>query len=105
MATPLIEDTLSISARIKYYDKAASDLKWPTPVWSNGTQRPENYQIASHSPGYFTSLGFGSRLNWTVDDSNNVYLDVERYINEISVNPQVVVLLKAKGNCLKTMSF
>ncbi|EHN6902396.1 TonB-dependent receptor [Campylobacter jejuni] len=86
VATPLIEDTLSISARLKYYDKAASDLKWPTPVWGNGTQRPENYQIATHSPGAFTSLGFGSRLNWTVDDKNNIYFDIERYINEISVN-------------------
>lgn len=27
VATPLIEDILSISARLKYYDKAASDLK------------------------------------------------------------------------------
>lgn len=101
MATPLIEDTLSISARIKYYDKAASDLKWPTPVWSNGTQRPENYQIASHSPGYFTSLGFGSRLNWTVDDSNNVYLDVERYINEISVNSTSSSAIKSERQLFK----
>ncbi|EIQ3150786.1 iron transporter [Campylobacter coli] len=97
----MIEDTLSISARIKYYDKAASDLKWPTPVWSNGTQRPENYQIASHSPGYFTSLGFGSRLNWTVDDSNNVYLDVERYINEISVNSTSSSAIKSERQLFK----
>lgn len=89
----MIEDTLSISARLKYYDKAASDLKWPTPVWNNNNQkpdnyqqRPDNYQIAIHSPGAFTSLGFGSRLNWTVDDKNNIYFDIERYINEISVN-------------------
>ncbi|BEJ80178.1 TonB-dependent receptor [Campylobacter coli] len=101
VATPLIEDTLSISARIKYYDKAVSDLKWPTPVWSNGTQRPENYQIASHSPGYFTSLGFGSRLNWTVDDSNNVYLDVERYINEISVNSTSSSAIKSERQLFK----
>ncbi|HEC2802872.1 TPA: iron transporter [Campylobacter jejuni] len=82
----MIEDTLSISARLKYYDKAASDLKWPTPVWNNNNQKPDNYQIAIHSPGAFTSLGFGSRLNWTVDDKNNIYFDIERYINEISVN-------------------
>lgn len=50
VATPLIEDTLSISAKLKYYDKAAFDLKWPTPVWNNNNQRPDNYQIASHSP-------------------------------------------------------
>lgn len=95
VATPLIEDTLSISARLKYYDKAPSDLKWPTPRWNNGQQRPDNFQIAAHSPGAFTSLGFGARLNYTVDDKNNVYLDLERYVNEIAVN-------STSGNAIKS---
>lgn len=101
VATPLIEDILSISARLKYYDKAASDLKWPTPVWNNGNQRPDNYQIASHSPGAFTSLGFGSRLNWTVDDKNNIYFDIERYINEISVNSTSSRAIKSERQLFK----
>lgn len=101
VATPLIEDTLSISARLKYYDKAASDLKWPTPVWNNNNQRPDNYQIASHSPGAFTSLGFGSRLNWTVDDKNNIYFDIERYINEISVNSTSSRAIKSERQLFK----
>lgn len=97
----MIEDTLSISARLKYYDKAASDLKWPTPVWNNNNQRPDNYQIASHSPGAFTSLGFGSRLNWTVDDKNNIYFDIERYINEISVNSTSSRAIKSERQLFK----
>lgn len=101
VATPLIEDTLSISARLKYYDKAAFDLKWPTPVWNNNNQRPDNYQIASHSPGAFTSLGFGSRLNWTVDDKNNIYFDIERYINEISVNSTSSRAIKSERQLFK----
>lgn len=101
VATPLIEDTLSISARLKYYDKAASDLKWPTPVWDSSQQRPDNYQIASHSPGAFTSLGFGSRLNWTVDDKNNIYFDIERYINEISVNSTSSRAIKSERQLFK----
>lgn len=105
MATPLIENTLSISARLKYYDKVASDLKWPTPIWTNSsgstTQRPENYQIATHSPGAFTSLGFGSRLNWTVDDKNNIYFDIERYINEISVNSTSSRAIKSERQLFK----
>ncbi|EAH9831602.1 TonB-dependent receptor [Campylobacter jejuni] len=101
VATPLIEDILSISARLKYYDKAAPDLKWPTPVWNNGNQRPDNYQIASHSPGAFTSLGFGSRLNWTVDDKNNIYFDIERYINEISVNSTSSRAIKSERQLFK----
>ncbi len=101
VATPLIEDTLSISARLKYYDKAASDLKWPTPVWNGDIQRPENFQIASHSPGAFTSLGFGSRLNWTVDDKNNIYFDIERYINEISVNSTSSRAIKSERQLFK----
>lgn len=95
VATPLIEDKLSISARLKYYDKQESDLKWPTPVYRNGRPRPDNFQIASHSPGYFTSLGFGTRLNYSADDKNNIYLDLERYINEISVN-------STSGNAIKS---
>lgn len=101
IATPLIEDTLSISARLKYYDKAASDLKWPTPVWRNNSQLPENYQIATHSPGFFTSLGFGSRLNWTIDDKNNIYFDIERYINEISVNSTSSRAIKSERQLFK----
>ncbi|KJD24303.1 TonB-dependent receptor domain-containing protein [Campylobacter jejuni] len=101
VATPLIEDTLSISARLKYYDKATSDLKWPTPVWNGGTQRPENFQIASHSPGAFTSLGFGSRFNWTVNDKNNIYFDIERYINEISVNSTSSRAIKSERQLFK----
>ncbi len=101
VATPLIEDTLSISARLKHYDKAASDLKWPTPVWNSSQQRPDNYQIASHSPGAFTSLGFGSRLNWTVDDKNNIYFDIERYINEISVNSTSSRAIKSERQLFK----
>ncbi|EAK6248853.1 TPA: TonB-dependent receptor [Campylobacter jejuni] len=101
VATPLIEDTLSISARLKYYDKATSDLKWPTPVWNSSQQRPDNYQIASHSPGAFTSLGFGSRLNWTVNDKNNIYFDIERYINEISVNSTSSRAIKSERQLFK----
>ncbi|MBC5856790.1 TonB-dependent receptor [Campylobacter jejuni] len=101
VATPLIENTLSISARLKYYDKAASDLKWPTPVYNNNNRQPENYQIASHSPGAFTSLGFGSRLNWTVDDKNNIYFDIERYINEISVNSTSNRAIKSERQLFK----
>lgn len=101
VATPLIEDALSISVRLKYYDKAASDLKWPTPVWNSSQQRPDNYQIASHSPGAFTSLGFGSRLNWTVDDKNNIYFDIERYINEISVNSTSSRAIKSERQLFK----
>ncbi|HDZ5096653.1 TPA: TonB-dependent receptor [Campylobacter jejuni] len=101
VAIPLIEDTLSISARLKYYDKAASDLKWPTPVWGNSGQLPQNYQIATHSPGAFTSLGFGSRLNWTVDDKNNIYFDIERYINEISVNSTSSRAIKSERQLFK----
>lgn len=101
VATPLIEDILSISARLKYYDKATSDLKWPTPVWNSSQQRPDNYQIASHSPGAFTSLGFGSRLNWTVNDKNNIYFDIERYINEISVNSTSSRAIKSERQLFK----
>ncbi|EAM0816830.1 TonB-dependent receptor [Campylobacter jejuni] len=101
VATPLIEDTLSISARLKYYDKATSDLKWPTPVWNSSQQKPDNYQIASHSPGAFTSLGFGSRLNWTVNDKNNIYFDIERYINEISVNSTSSRAIKSERQLFK----
>ncbi|HEG2608291.1 TPA: TonB-dependent receptor [Campylobacter jejuni] len=101
VATPLIEDTLSISARLKYYDKATSDLKWPTPVWNSSQQRPDNYQIASHSPGAFTSLGFGSRFNWTVNDKNNIYFDIERYINEISVNSTSSRAIKSERQLFK----
>ncbi|HEG0493195.1 TPA: TonB-dependent receptor [Campylobacter jejuni] len=101
VATPLIEDALSISVRLKYYDKAVSDLKWPTPVWNSSQQRPDNYQIASHSPGAFTSLGFGSRLNWTVDDKNNIYFDIERYINEISVNSTSSRAIKSERQLFK----
>lgn len=101
VATPLIEDKLSISARIKYYDKASSDLKWPTPVYDNKGQRPENYQIASHSPGAFTSVGFGARLNWTIDNKNNLYFDAERYINEISVNSTSSKAVKSERKLFK----
>lgn len=101
VATPLIEDKLSISARIKYYDKASSDLKWPTPVYDNKGQRPENYQIASHSPGAFTSVGFGARLNWTIDNKNNLYFDTERYINEISVNSTSSKAVKSERKLFK----
>jgi len=108
VATPLIEDRVSISARLKYYDKQSTDLKWPTPVWrqnngNNGTstQQPENYQIASHSAGAFTSLGFGSRLNFTVDDKNNVYFDIERYINEIAVNSTSGRAIKSERQLFK----
>lgn len=101
VATPLIEDKLSISARIKYYDKASSDLKWPTPIYNDKGQQPENYQIASHSPGAFTSLGFGARLNWTIDDKNNLYFDAERYINEISVNSTSSKAIKSERKLFK----
>lgn len=86
IATPIIDDKFSVSTRFKYYDKKDSDLKWPTPVYQGSSQKPSNYQIASHSPGYFSSLGFGARFNLNVNDNNDVYLDLERYINEISVN-------------------
>ncbi|STA74061.1 Iron-regulated outer membrane virulence protein, putative [Campylobacter lari] len=102
IASPIIKDKLSFSARFKYYDKQESDLKWPTPVYDNtGIQKPNNYQIASHSPGYFTSLGFGGRLNYTIDDYNNVYFDIERYVNEISVNSTSSKAVKSERQLFK----
>lgn len=44
---------------------------------------------------------FGSRLNWTVDDKNNIYFDIERYINEISVNSTSSRAIKSERQLFK----
>lgn len=101
IATPIIDNKFSVSTRFKYYDKKDSDLKWPTPVYQGSSQKPSNYQIASHSPGYFSSLGFGARFNLNVNDNNDVYLDLERYINEISVNSTSGRAIKSERRLFK----
>lgn len=107
VATPLIDDVLSLSLRGKYYSKEESNLLWPQSPWTAGkggrpdTQKAQNYQIASHSPGAFTTTGFGGRLNWTINEQNNIYLDLERYINDISVESTSGRAIKSERTIVK----
>lgn len=101
IATPIIDNKFSVSTRFKYYDKKDSDLKWPTPVYQGSSQKPSNYQIASHSPGAFSTLGFGTRFNLNINDNNDVYLDLERYINEIGVNSTSGRAIKSERRLFK----
>ncbi|TQR41293.1 ligand-gated channel [Campylobacter sp. MIT 12-8780] len=83
ISTPLIEDKLSFSARIKYYSKNESSHLWPSVPYNNGTQRPANFQIPSHSPGKLTALNIGGRFNFVLDEANSFYFDYEHYDNNI----------------------
>lgn len=71
MAFPLIKDELSLALRGKYFGKDPSNLKWPDRSLTN--------QYASHSPGEYKIGNVGARLNWTINDQNNLYLDAEHY--------------------------
>lgn len=71
MAFPLIKDKLSLALRGKYYGKDHSNLKWPDKTLTN--------QYASHSPGEYKIGNVGARLNWKINDQNNLYLDGEHY--------------------------
>lgn len=83
ISAPLIQDKLSVSARIKYYGKNESSHLWPTIPFNNGVQRPANFQIPAHSPGKLTALNIGGRINFVLDASNSFYFDYEHYDNNI----------------------
>ncbi len=80
-AIPLIKDKLSLSLRGKYTGKDAGNLQWPsTPDPSN-----PNTINASHSQGEFRLGNVGGRLNWRVNEQNDIYLDGSHFSQENNV--------------------
>ncbi|CAM2858667.1 TonB-dependent receptor domain-containing protein [Helicobacter burdigaliensis] len=65
MAFPLVKDTLSLALRAKYYTKGDTAITTPS------------RDYASHSAGEMRMGNVGAKLNWTINESNNVYLDLE----------------------------
>ena len=66
-ANPLIDDTLSMQLRGRYYAKSAGGLKDATGDY------------ASHSPSEGFTGNLGGRLTYTLNDANTVYVDGDFY--------------------------
>lgn len=63
LAVPMIDDTLSLQLRGRYYSKSASGLRDPSG------------NFASHSPSEGFTGNMGGRLTYTVNPSNSFYID------------------------------
>lgn len=68
MAIPLVKDKLSLALRGKYYTKGDTAITTPTGDY------------ASHSAGEMRLGNIGGKLNWTINEQNNVYLDAEHSV-------------------------
>ncbi|MDA3969396.1 TonB-dependent receptor domain-containing protein [Helicobacter ibis] len=82
LAFPLLKDTLSLSLRGQYKTREKSNLKWPT---QTDLSNP-NTAYPSHSPGAFDMGNIGTRLNWTINEQNNMYFDAEHYFQKTATN-------------------
>lgn len=82
LAFPLLKDTLSLSLRGQYKTRKKSNLKWPTQTDPNNP----NTAYAHHSPGAYDMGNIGVRLDWTIDEKNNMYFDAEHYSQNTATN-------------------
>lgn len=69
LATPLVEDTLSLQLRARYLSRDAYELKKPTSSNSN--------PYAAHSPTEGFTGNIGGRLDLTFDQNNDFYFDAD----------------------------
>lgn len=74
VATPIVDDILSLNVRGKYYDQLSNNIKIP------GTDK-----YGTHAPGGYGIKGVGSRLTFTPNKLNDLYLDVEFYEQLVDV--------------------
>ncbi|SQB99463.1 putative ferric enterobactin uptake receptor [Helicobacter fennelliae] len=72
LAVPIIKNTLSLSVRGKVYSKESSFLQLP-----NGSAQ-------GNTAGLYDIYNLGGRLNYTINNKNNLYLDGEYYLQKAS---------------------
>ena len=85
IATPLIDDVLSMNLRGRFNTTGPNKFyKSDIPGYTgNATTNP----YTSHSPTGYTIASVGGRLNYTINDENNIYIDSEfNYQNLGSLN-------------------
>lgn len=63
LAIPLVEDRLSLTLRGRYFQRSANGLRTP------------GGSYASHSPSEGFTGTMGGKLNFTLDEANNFYVD------------------------------
>lgn len=85
VATPLIQDMLSLSINGKYFNNLVNNIKTPAGAW------------ATHSPGAYSIKGIGQRLTFTPNKQNNFYLDAEFY-------DQLVEVLSTSSSAVRSLN-
>ena len=63
---PLIDDQLTLMLRGRYYKRQ-----------DTGIMKPDGKSYATHSPSEGYNMNVGGRLNWTIDPSNDAFVDMD----------------------------
>lgn len=79
LATPIIDNVLSMNFRSKFNFTEKNHIYKPNGLTSSSYG---NNPYIGHSPSNYIAWNVGSRINWSIDSSNNIYLDGEFHHTE-----------------------
>lgn len=88
VASPIVDDVLSFNLRGRFNTTEANKFyKSDIPGYTGGNGNGNNNPYTSHSPTGYTIASVGGRLNYTINNENNIYIDSEfNYQNLGSLN-------------------